>query len=175
MSRIYISELPDCLGEIFEHINDDAATLYSCLLVNRLWCRLIIPILWRNPLKFTSGKGDATYQVIQTYISCLFDSKKGQIFTKTEIPKLLFHNKPLFNYSKYLQEFNNKEFEKGIRTWRNVLEQNNSIVDANGGGTEREIYLMGLCEYENLEMQCDFVYDILIESLFNHSKGLRIV
>src|SRR5947209_13431143 len=163
-SLVHVSELPDCLEEIFEFINDDVTTLHSCLLVNRLWCRLIIPILWQNPLNFTNGKINATHQVIQTYISCLLDLKKGRIITKTKVISL--YEEPLFNYLKYLQEFNNKEFEGGIRVWRDIVEQNNSIVDVN---REREIYSMKICEYEDL----DFIYDILIETLFSNSKGLR--
>jgi len=173
---------PDCLEVIFENLKDDGATLYSCLLVNRLWCRLITPILWRNPLKFTNRKTDATYQVIQTYISCLSESKKEQIIAIIILPKFLFNKKPLFDYSKYLQEFNKKEFEKGIRIWRNLIERNNLIMmerngngNENGDGIGRETYSMKICEYENLETHCDLIYNILFELLFNNSKRLRTI
>ncbi|GBB84500.1 hypothetical protein RclHR1_11060005 [Rhizophagus clarus] len=44
-----MSKLPDdCLNEIFECLDDDKVTLYSCLLVNRLWCQVSVRILWRN-------------------------------------------------------------------------------------------------------------------------------
>ncbi|GBB85101.1 hypothetical protein RclHR1_11680006 [Rhizophagus clarus] len=39
----------DCLSLIFETINNDKSSLYPCLLVNRLWCKIAVPILWRNP------------------------------------------------------------------------------------------------------------------------------
>src|ERR1044071_10476406 len=41
-------QLPaDCLNEIFEYLENDKATLFSCLLVNRLWCEISVRILWR--------------------------------------------------------------------------------------------------------------------------------
>ena len=40
-----MSKLPvDCLNEIFEYLEDDADTLRSCLLVNRLWCETSVGI-----------------------------------------------------------------------------------------------------------------------------------
>ncbi|PKC62853.1 hypothetical protein RhiirA1_464550 [Rhizophagus irregularis] len=39
----------DVLSQIFKELKDDKNSLYSCLLVNRLWCAITVPILWRNP------------------------------------------------------------------------------------------------------------------------------
>src|ERR1043165_2085622 len=39
----------DVLFLLFEELQDDSKSLFSCLLVNRLWCETVIPILWRNP------------------------------------------------------------------------------------------------------------------------------
>ncbi|KAF0474128.1 hypothetical protein F8M41_024752 [Gigaspora margarita] len=38
-----------CLIEIFNKLKDYYRFLFSCLLVNRLWCRNVIPILWSDP------------------------------------------------------------------------------------------------------------------------------
>ena len=38
----------DCLNEIFEYLEDDKVTLFSCLLVNRLWCGVSARILWKK-------------------------------------------------------------------------------------------------------------------------------
>src|SRR6266498_1363754 len=40
---------PDCFAEILVHLQDDKSTLYNCLLLNRLCCRLVIPLLWKRP------------------------------------------------------------------------------------------------------------------------------
>ncbi|RIA92900.1 hypothetical protein C1645_820095 [Glomus cerebriforme] len=40
----------DCLTLIIEELyNNKNNSLFSCLLVNRNWCKTVIPILWRNP------------------------------------------------------------------------------------------------------------------------------
>src|SRR6266536_300167 len=39
----------DILFLLFEELQDDSKSLFSCLLVNRLWCEVVIPILWRDP------------------------------------------------------------------------------------------------------------------------------
>src|SRR5688572_12494956 len=42
----------DCLNEVFEYLEEDKISLRSCLLVNRLWCRIVVRILWRNVWNF---------------------------------------------------------------------------------------------------------------------------
>ncbi|CAB4439448.1 unnamed protein product [Rhizophagus irregularis] len=42
----------DVLYLIFKELHDDKYTLHSCLLVNKTWCEVAIPILWRNPWKY---------------------------------------------------------------------------------------------------------------------------
>ncbi|CAI2178213.1 8984_t:CDS:1 [Funneliformis geosporum] len=167
---------PDCLEVIFENLKDEVTTLHSCHLVNRLWCRLTTPILWRNPLKFTSGRTNATYQVIQIYISCLSEPKRKII--EATIPKLFISEKPLFDYPKHLQEFNEKEFEIGIRIWISMIENEKLIVMHNkgdGSGSKRELCSMRRFKNENFEAQCDLIYDILFELLFKSSKRLRTI
>ncbi|PKC58148.1 hypothetical protein RhiirA1_471414 [Rhizophagus irregularis] len=41
----------DILYLVFEELQNDNKTLYSCLLVNKTWCEIIVPILWKNPWK----------------------------------------------------------------------------------------------------------------------------
>ncbi|GBC09392.1 hypothetical protein RclHR1_08820003 [Rhizophagus clarus] len=47
-SKIF-SELPELLSEIIQYFRCDFSALHSCILVDRLWCRLAIPLLWENP------------------------------------------------------------------------------------------------------------------------------
>src|SRR5688572_7415601 len=39
----------DILFLLFEKLQNDSRSFFSCLLVNRSWCKIAIPILWRNP------------------------------------------------------------------------------------------------------------------------------
>ena len=46
----------DILYLIFEELQDDKMTFFSCILVNKTWCEITIPILWRNPWESLKNK-----------------------------------------------------------------------------------------------------------------------
>ncbi|EXX75131.1 uncharacterized protein OCT59_021698 [Rhizophagus irregularis] len=66
----YSPYLPsECLQEIFKYIDEnDTKTLYSILLVNRLWCSNIVSILWRNPFK-NQKEEKISYKILLTLLS----------------------------------------------------------------------------------------------------------
>src|SRR5436190_20615753 len=93
----------DCLNEIFEYLEDDKITLHSCLLVNRLWCKASVRILWSDIWSF---KCSVSYEcqlemdsaILSTLVSCLPNESKefllkNEIFISTPTSK-----PPLFNY-----------------------------------------------------------------------------
>src|SRR5436190_16177000 len=89
----------DCLNEIFEILEDDKLTLHSCLLVNRLWCKISVRILWRNIWSFkdTVIQPKVMLAILSTLISCLpNESKKLFHIISTPISKL-----PLFSYASF--------------------------------------------------------------------------
>ena len=76
----------DCLEEIFEYLENDRITLYSCLLVNRLWCKISVRILWRKIRNYN------------TLIACLPNESK-EILYKNKIKFSTSTSKPpIFNY-----------------------------------------------------------------------------
>ncbi|PKC61914.1 hypothetical protein RhiirA1_465841 [Rhizophagus irregularis] len=82
----------DCLNEIFEYLGDDITSLHSCLLVNRLWCKVSVRILWRNSWNYS----DSTFD---TLIACL-PSKSKEILYKNKIIILTPISKPpMFNFN----------------------------------------------------------------------------
>src|SRR5687767_3010854 len=99
----------DCLNEIFENLEEDKITLYSCLLVNRLWCEVSVRILWRDIWRF---KYSVSYKhqrqehrvesaILSTLIGCLPSESKellhnNGIFITTTTSKPL-----LFNYASF--------------------------------------------------------------------------
>ncbi|UZO14345.1 uncharacterized protein OCT59_005805 [Rhizophagus irregularis] len=93
-----ISTLPTyCLNRIFEFLEEDKATLHSCLLVSRLWCRISVEILWRNIWNF---KWFNLAEIIRTLIICLPKESKDFLINNgiTSIPI----SKPsLFNYASF--------------------------------------------------------------------------
>ncbi len=95
----------DCLSKIFECLDEDKVTLHSCLLVNRLWCRISVEILWRNIWDFKCTiqphRSDVLSKIFNTLIACLPDESKdllfkNGIFISTPTSKL-----PLFNYPSF--------------------------------------------------------------------------
>src|SRR4051795_1137487 len=93
----------DCLNEVFEILEDDKITLHSCSLVNRLWCKISIRILWRNIwisnyIVTYDRQLEISSAILSTWISCLPNESKeflhkNEIFISTPTLK-----PPLFNY-----------------------------------------------------------------------------
>ncbi|PKC66428.1 hypothetical protein RhiirA1_419332, partial [Rhizophagus irregularis] len=48
-SKIFSGDLPELTYKVLKYLQNNYSTLHSCILVNRLWCRLVIPLLWENP------------------------------------------------------------------------------------------------------------------------------
>src|SRR3954452_20451456 len=61
----------DVLLLIFEGLQNDRFSIYSCLLVNRTWCDTAVPILWKNPGRFcaTGDKKNLLFDVILLHLS----------------------------------------------------------------------------------------------------------
>jgi hypothetical protein len=91
-SFLIMSKLPvDCLNEIFEYLEEDKFTLYSCLLVNRLWCGISVKILWRN------------VRNCKTLISCLPKDSKEILYNNGIIISPSTLKNPLFNYITFIK------------------------------------------------------------------------
>ncbi|RIA98934.1 hypothetical protein C1645_587756 [Glomus cerebriforme] len=61
----------DVLFSLFEELQDDSKSLFSCLMVNRLWCETVIPILWRNPWQYSINYYNkfSLYHIITFYLT----------------------------------------------------------------------------------------------------------
>ncbi|CAG8504524.1 17089_t:CDS:1 [Cetraspora pellucida] len=136
MTNLYIpSSLTfDCLEEIIQHLVDHRSSLFSCLLVNRLWCKLTIGLLWSRPFEYHINVKRFS-MIIQTYISCLPIAEKQMLISKNKrilpnIPtKRSFLNamdktksysdqdKLLFNYPKYLRKLDLSNFQNGVKQY----------------------------------------------------------
>ncbi|CAG8681060.1 uncharacterized protein OCT59_012668 [Rhizophagus irregularis] len=78
----------DILFLIFEELKDDSKSLFSCLMVNKLWCETIIPILWRNPWCHKINYNNKNYllAIISFYLSD--DTKEFLIKKGIQIPTI---------------------------------------------------------------------------------------
>src|SRR5260364_392243 len=91
-----MKKLPiECIFKIFDNFQDDFKSLYSCLLVNRSWCRIIVPILWSKPAKNLTDK-----KFINTCILALNKEEQALLIPfKISLPN---NQKLLFDYTNYI-------------------------------------------------------------------------
>jgi hypothetical protein len=99
-------QLPtECMNEILEHFEKDILTLYSCLLVNRFWCKIAVSILWRDILDYKSSYLPRslwmTSSILSTLIACLPNESKELLFKNKIFISTPTSNPPLFNYPKF--------------------------------------------------------------------------
>jgi hypothetical protein len=130
MSKIFIPF--ECLEQVFIHLTHHKSVLFNCLLVNRSWCRQVVPILWSRPFSRLQWKPSS--QLIQTYISCMTNEK----FLNPDLETILLELssplspslQPLFNYAKYLRKLNYHELSIYVNLWysiNNKCKENNDV------------------------------------------------
>src|ERR1700722_5720234 len=121
--------LPElCLRTVFEELKNDFTSLHSCILVNRSWCTLALPKLWKNPFdeihnSNINGIVEANIPLLNTYTSCLSEDIRINLGLKSNVQS------PLFDYGIYLQYIHFKAILKSIHLWRNLYKDyGNPIV-----------------------------------------------
>src|SRR6266516_1455151 len=100
----------DVLYLIFEELQDDKETLYSCISINKTWCETIIPILWRNPWKYYL-KGKKKKSLLNVIISHLQDELKKNLKKSLKNKKIDFFTNSyqrslLFDYISFCKHLN---------------------------------------------------------------------
>src|SRR5687767_14331831 len=104
--------LTETLGPIIEEIRD-INTLHECMLVNRTWCRIAAPLLWRAPLK---NKWLPNRSLITTFIECLDDASKEKLKLFQDFPSEAL-KKPTFDYTSFLCEFQYTVLFDTVKSW----------------------------------------------------------
>src|SRR2546430_15962847 len=99
-------QLPyDCLNEIFEYLEEDKDTLYSCLLVNHLWCEVSVRILWRHV-------DNCDIEILSTIIACLSDESKDLLYKNGIFISTPTSKPPLFNYTSFCKILSVDEIDR---------------------------------------------------------------
>src|SRR6266542_6085236 len=95
----------DILFLIFKELQDDSKPLFSCLMVNRLWCETAIPILWKNPWHYNINYKNKTYLfiIISFYLSD--DIKEYLKRQGIQLPSIS-HKSLLFDYLSFCKSIN---------------------------------------------------------------------
>ena len=88
---------------IFEKLHDDKNTLFSCILVNKTWCEITIPILWRNPWKFLMNEKERSL-LLNVIISHFSDESRKKLKEHGLLTNS--YQKPLFDYISFCKHLN---------------------------------------------------------------------
>ncbi|RIA91676.1 hypothetical protein C1645_821686 [Glomus cerebriforme] len=115
-SKLFSGDLPEITNEIIQYFRGDFSTLYSCILVNRLWCRLAIPLLWENPFSnhYKNYQNLQKFHYVEIYLHYLNDYDKAK-FNNHEIKINYFHtSNTLFNYPSFIKCLNTYEIVQSI-------------------------------------------------------------
>jgi hypothetical protein len=113
-TKIFSGDLPEITSEIIQYFRDDFSTLHSCILVNRLWCRLAIPLLWEDPFSLRYPKN---YRYIEVYLHNLNDDDKTQLDEYGITSNDLFSSNILFNYPSFIKYLDTRKISDSIEKW----------------------------------------------------------
>src|SRR6266536_4299963 len=112
-SKIFSGDLPELTNEIIQYFHHDYKTLHSCILVNRLWCGLAIPLLWEDPFSIKFPKN---HHFIEIYLCHLNDDDKTKL-NEYGIDNNLFPSNTLFNYPSFIKRLNTCKIGNYIEKW----------------------------------------------------------
>ncbi|RIA88657.1 hypothetical protein C1645_877231 [Glomus cerebriforme] len=112
----------DIIYLILKELKDDKKSFHTCILVNKTWCEMIIPILWKDPWKYLKEGNEIL--LLNVIISHLSDESKEKL---TQHYKVLLYHKPLFDYIKFCKHLNLIEIERIINLRFPIIE--NEIIN----------------------------------------------
>jgi hypothetical protein len=105
------NNLPDlCLQNIFNHLEYDSKTLYSCIFVNKQWSYSTIPVLWSKPFHCITNR-EKRKPLLDIYFSFLPQNQQEEFKIK---PKF---NSTMFNYPVYFRHMNLSLIYDSVRCW----------------------------------------------------------
>ncbi|CAG8580554.1 13698_t:CDS:1 [Ambispora leptoticha] len=99
---------PETLQEIFWNLKEDASTLHSCLLVNRLWCDNAIVVLWHNPFELCPSA---------KLLNALLPFIRGQRILENKDGMLRLSPKPFYYYPGFLRVLSIGAIYQTVADW----------------------------------------------------------
>ncbi|CAB4431926.1 unnamed protein product [Rhizophagus irregularis] len=117
-SKVLLGNFPELTEDIIQYFRDDISTLHSCILVNKFWCQITIPLLWKDPF---SMKNPKNLHFIEIYLQKINEKDKEQL-NRCGINNNVFPSKTLFNYSYFIKCINTRNIYSIIIKWIKVNE-----------------------------------------------------
>jgi hypothetical protein len=172
----------DVLSVILYFLRYNKQSLHSCLLVNRLWCELTIPILWRDPWNFfyrleNTSSPSAQIQpikLINIYLSLLPQESIIEL-QKIGVNIPTYHFRSSFNYPTYLRGLDLNYLYKSILRWHDKYSEKHSTHPLQKVVTILKKFGKRVNEDK---IKCDQIYLIcskLLLLFFKESPKLRLV
>jgi hypothetical protein len=141
----------DILYPIFEELEDDKMALFSCLLVNRTWCEMIIPILWKDPWEqLKIGREKSLFTVIISHLSDELRIDLSKILKNS-------YKRPLFNYISFCKNLNLSKIEDIIDISTDYIFQGDYLL------YKKEIFKLFInnkMKYTSLYISNEISYDM---------------
>ncbi|CAG8630353.1 9568_t:CDS:1, partial [Cetraspora pellucida] len=127
---------PELLGNVFEQVDNDIATLWSMSLVNRFWCRVGIPILWRTPFRmnvrylwrqsYYNNFAPRLHNIVPILMSFL--DSESRLFLKDKDIFIASEPSSNFNYVSFLRELDIHVLHEIVDEWLDQVGVN-TIID----------------------------------------------
>src|ERR1051325_8650156 len=98
-----IHKIPKLSDDVFRiiiiELQHERSSLYSCVFVNRSWCRIAMPILWKNPFGIIYGSDEDSRYKLYSMLGYLLSILSEQLLLKNyiKLPSPTFPVRPLFN------------------------------------------------------------------------------
>ncbi|GBB86749.1 hypothetical protein RclHR1_13150005 [Rhizophagus clarus] len=147
----------DCLNEIFEFLENDKFTLYSCILVNRFWCEVSVRIFWRDIWNYSISN-------FRTLVACLPNESKEILYKNGIIISTPTLKTPIFNYASFCKNLSvnrvHYKIEKLLNNQQNIHNKTHIVT--------QEIFKMFMKEISSLKSLAFFPY---INVTFNLYPG----
>src|SRR5581483_4685307 len=122
-SKVCSGDTPELLYTIIKNLQDDFTTLHSCVLTNKLWCQLTIPLLWEKPFSLES-----CHSIIEIYLHYLNDDDKTKL-NEAGISNELFPLNVSFNYPSFIKYLDMENMDYIIRKWLKTVKKNIEIYN----------------------------------------------
>ncbi|PKK64432.1 hypothetical protein RhiirC2_854321 [Rhizophagus irregularis] len=112
-SKIFLGGLPELINKIIQNFQNDFSTLHSCILVNRLWCRISIPLLWEDPFSIPTKN----FNFIEIYLYNLSENDKTKLNEYGIIEEKDSNLNTVFNYPRYIKNLNTHKIICSVEKW----------------------------------------------------------
>ncbi|RIA92878.1 hypothetical protein C1645_735984 [Glomus cerebriforme] len=141
----------DCLRLIFNELKFNKKFLHTCLLVNREWCHLIVPILWKK-YSWDYDHEESEKKLFNTILSYLPSSSRQFLLDNdVKLPSKIFLKPQLFNYISFCKYLEAEIINKIIGMVFDQVDEINTAEYDRKNLLEQEIYKLFISRCKNLK------------------------